>query len=88
MNLNTINTPDQLKQANSEPAVTIEQALDVISEFSPAQTKELAMSMIEQLRKFHVRVSLKEGIDNPQAWACDAGILAVALNCLDQVELG
>ena len=87
MNLSSISTPDQLKQANQEPAVTVEQALEVISEFNPSQTKALAMSLVEQLRKFHVRVSLKENIDNPQAWACDAGILAVALNCLEQVEL-
>ena len=87
MNLSSITTPEQLKQANQEPAVTVEQALDVISEFNPAQTKALAMNLVEQLRKFHVRVSLKDGIDNPQAWACDAGILAVALNCLDQVEI-
>ena len=87
MNLSSITTPEQLKQANQEPAVTVEQALDVISEFNPAQTKALAMNLVEQLRKFHVRVSLRDGIDNPQAWACDAGILAVALNCLDQVEI-
>ena len=87
MNLSSISTPDQLKQANQEPAVTVEQALEVISEFNPSQTKALAMSLVEQLRKFHVRVSLKDGIENPQAWACDAGILAVALNCLDQVEI-
>ena len=87
MNLSEITTPDQLKQMNDTPAVTVEQALEVISEFNPAQTKALAMNLVEQLRKFHVRVSLKDGIDNPQAWACDAGILAVALNCLDQVEI-
>ena len=87
MNLSEITTPDQLMQMNETPAVSVEQALDVISEFNPAQTKALAMNLVEQLRKFHVRVSLKDGIDNPQAWACDAGILAVALNCLDQVEL-
>ena len=87
MNLSEITTPDQLKQANDQPSVTIEQALEVISEFSPSQTKALAMNLVEQLRKFHVRVSLKDGIDNPQAWACDAGILAVALNCLEQVDL-
>ena len=87
MNLSSITTPEQLKQANQEPAVTVEQALEVISEFNPAQTKALAMSLVEQLRKFHVRVSLKEDIENPQAWACDAGILAVALNCLEQVEI-
>ena len=87
MNLSEITTPDQLKQMNDTPAVTVEQALEVISEFNPSQTKALAMSLVEQLRKFHVRVSLKDGIENPQAWACDAGILAVALNCLDQVEI-
>ena len=87
MDLANITTPDQLKQMNDTPAVTVEQALEVISEFNPAQTKALAMNLVEQLRKFHVRVSLKDGIDNPQAWACDAGILAVALNCLDQVDL-
>ena len=87
MNLSEITTPDQLKQMNDTPAVTVEQALEVISEFNPAQTKALAMNLVEQLRKFHVRVSLKDNIDNPQAWACDAGILAVALNCLDQVEI-
>lgn len=87
MNLSEITTPDQLKQMNDTPAVSVEQALEVISEFNPAQTKALAMNLVEQLRKFHVRVSLKDGIDNPQAWACDAGILAVALNCLDQVEI-
>jgi len=87
MNLSEITTPEQLKQMNESPAVSVEQALDVISEFNPAQTKALAMNLVEQLRKFHVRVSLKDGIDNPQAWACDAGILAVALNCLDQVEI-
>ena len=87
MNLSEITTPAQLKQENEKPAVTVEQALEVISEFNPSQTKALAMNLVEQLRKFHVRVSLKDGIDNPQAWACDAGILAVALNCLDQVEL-
>jgi hypothetical protein len=87
MNLSEITTPDQLMQMNETPAVSVEQALDVISEFNPAQTKALAMNLVEQLRKFHVRVSLKDGIDNPQAWACDAGILAVALNCLDQVEI-
>ena len=87
MNLSEITTPDQLKQMNDTPAVTVEQALEVISEFNPAQTKALAMNLVEQLRKFHVRVSLKDGIDNPQAWACDAGILAVALICLDQVEI-
>ena len=87
MNLSEITTPDQLMQMNETPAVSVEQALDVISEFNPAQTKALAMNLVEQLRKFHVRVSLKDGIDNPQAWACDAGILAVALNCLDQVDL-
>ena len=87
MNLSEITTPEQLKQMNETPAVSVEQALDVISEFNPAQTKALAMNLVEQLRKFHVRVSLKDGIDNPQAWACDAGILAVALNCLDQVEI-
>ena len=87
MNLSEITTPDQLMQMNETPAVSVEQALYVISEFNPAQTKALAMNLVEQLRKFHVRVSLKDGIDNPQAWACDAGILAVALNCLDQVEI-
>ena len=87
MNLSEITTPDQLMQMNESPAVSVEQALEVISEFNPAQTKALAMNLVEQLRKFHVRVSLKDGIDNPQAWACDAGILAVALNCLDQVEI-
>ena len=87
MNLSEITTPDQLKQMNDTPAVTVEQALEVISEFNPAQTKALAMNLVEQLRKFHVRVSLKDNIENPQAWACDAGILAVALNCLDQVEI-
>ena len=87
MNLSEITTPDQLKQMNDTPAVSVEQALEVISEFNPEQTKLLAMNLVEQLRKFHVRVSLKDGIDNPQAWACDAGILAVALNCLDQVEI-
>ena len=87
MNLSEITTPDQLMQMNETPAVSVEQALDVISEFNPAQTKALAMNLVEQLRKFHVRVSLKDGIDNPQAWACDAGILAVALHCLDQVEI-
>ena len=87
MNLSEITTPDQLKQANDQPSVTVEQALEVISDFNPAQTKALAVSLVEQLRKFHVRVSLKDGIENPQAWACDAGILAVALNCLEQVEL-
>ena len=87
MNLSEITTPDQLKQMNDTPAVSVEQALEVISEFNPTQTKALAMNLVEQLRKFHVRVSLKDGIDNPQAWACDAGILAVALNCLDQVEI-
>ena len=87
MNLSEITTPEQLMQMNESPAVSVEQALDVISEFNPAQTKALAMNLVEQLRKFHVRVSLKDGIDNPQAWACDAGILAVALNCLDQVEI-
>ena len=87
MNLSEITTPDQLKQANQEPSVTIEQALDVISEFNPSQTKALAMNLVEKLRKFHVKVSLRDNIDNPQAWACDAGILAVALNCLDQVEI-
>lgn len=87
MNLSEITTPEQLMQMNETPAVSVEQALDVISEFNPAQTKALAMNLVEQLRKFHVRVSLKDGIDNPQAWACDAGILAVALNCLDQVEI-
>ena len=87
MNLSEITTPDQLKQMNDTPAVSVEQALEVISEFNPEQTKALAMNLVEQLRKFHVRVSLKDGIDNPQAWACDAGILAVALNCLDQVEI-
>ena len=87
MNLSEITTPEQLMQMNETPAVSVEQALEVISEFNPAQTKALAMNLVEQLRKFHVRVSLKDGIDNPQAWACDAGILAVALNCLDQVEI-
>ena len=87
MNLSEITTPEQLMQMNETPAVSVEQALDVISEFNPAQTKALAMNLVEQLRRFHVRVSLKDGIDNPQAWACDAGILAVALNCLDQVEI-
>ena len=87
MNLSEITTPAQLKQENEKPAVTVEQALEVISEFNPSQTKALAMNLVEQLRKFHVRVSLKDGIENPQAWACDAGILAVALNCLEQVEL-
>ena len=87
MNLSEITTPAQLEQANSEPAVSVEQALDVISEFNPAQTKALAMNLVEKLRKFHVKVSLRDNVDNPQAWACDAGILAVALNCLDQVDL-
>ena len=87
MNLSEITTPAQLKQENEKPAVTVEQALEVISEFNPSQTKALAMNLVEQLRKFHVRVSLKDNIENPQAWACDAGILAVALNCLEQVEL-
>ena len=87
MNLSEITTPDQLKQMNDTPAVTIEQALEVISEFNPAQTKALAMNLVEKLRKFHVNVSLRDNIENPQAWACDAGILAVALNCLDQVDL-
>ena len=87
MNLSEITTPAQLKQENEKPAVTVEQALEVIADFNPSQTKALAMSLVEQLRKFHVRVSLKENIENPQAWACDAGILAVALNCLEQVEL-
>ena len=87
MNLSEITTPEQLKQANSEPAVSVEQALDVIAEFNPGQTLELSKHLVNKLRKFHVQVSLKEGIDNPQAWACDAGILAVALQCLDQIEL-
>ena len=87
MNLSEITTPAQLQQENEKPAVTVEQALDVISEFNPAQTKALAMNLVEKLRKFHVKVSLKDNVDNPQAWACDAGILAVALNCLDQVDI-
>ena len=87
MNLSEITTPAQLQQENEKPAVSVEQALEVISEFNPSQTKALAMSLVEQLRKFHVRVSMNEKIDNPQAWACDAGILAVALNCLEQVDL-
>ena len=87
MNLSEITTPAQLKQANSEPAVSVEQALDVISEFNPTQTLELSKHLVNKLRKFHVQVSMKDGIDNPQAWACDAGILAVALQCLSEIEL-
>ena len=87
MNLSEITAPAQLEQANSEPAVSVEQALEVISEFNPAQTLELSKHLVNKLRKFHVHVSQRNGIDNPQAWACDAGILAVALNCLEQVEL-
>ena len=87
MNLSSITTPEQLKQANQEPAVSVEQALEVIAEFNPQQSMALAISLVEQLRKFHVQVSLKEDISNPQAWACDAGILAVALNCLEQVDI-
>ena len=87
MNLSEITTPAQLEQANQEPVITVEQALEVIGEFNPEQALALAKHLVNNLRKFHVRVSLKDGIDNPQAWACDAGILAVALNCLEQVEL-
>ena len=59
----------------------------MIAEFNPGQTLELSKHLVNKLRKFHVQVSIKDGIDNPQAWACDAGILAVALQCLDQIEL-
>ena len=87
MNLSDITTPSELQQANAEPAVTAEQAFEFISELNPPQTLALATHLVEKLRKFHVQVSMKNGIDNPQAWACDAGILAVALNCLEQVDL-
>ena len=87
MNLSEITTPAQLEQANSEPAVSVEQALDVISGLNPEQALHLSKFLVQKLRKLHVSVSLKETTENPQAWACDAGILAVALNCLDQVDL-
>ena len=87
MNLSEITTPEQLKQANSEPVVSVEQALEVIAEFNPAQTLALATNLVGKLRTFHVHVSQNDNIQNKQAWACDAGILAVALNCLEQIDL-
>ena len=87
MNFETINTPADLVNMNDTPAVSVEQAMDVISEFNPAQSLALATHLVERLRQFHVNVSLKDNCKNPQAWACDAGILAVALNCLNEIEL-
>ena len=87
MNLSEITTPAQLKQANEEPSITIEQALEVIGDFNPEQALALATHLVDRLRQFHVNISLREDCKNKQAWACDAGILAVALNCLQEIEI-
>ena len=65
----------------------MEEHFEFINGLNPAQTLHLSKFLVEKLRKLHVNVSMKDSTENQQAWACDAGILAVALNCLEQIEL-
>ena len=87
MNLSDISTPSQLQQANAEPAVSLEQALDVIFDLPPDATLQLSINLVSKLRQFHYNVSMNENIENQRTWAYDAGILAVALNCLNEIAL-
>ena len=87
MSLSDITTPAQLQEANQKPVYSMEEHFEFIQNLNPEQALHLSKFLVEKVRKLHVAVSLKETTENPQAWACDAGILAVALNCLEQVEL-
>ena len=87
MNLSEITTPAQLQEENNKPVYSVEEHFEFIQGLNPEQTLHLSKFLVEKLRKLHVNVSMKDNTENPQAWACDAGILAVALNCLQQIEL-
>jgi len=85
MDLTSINSPSDLLKANkSNPMLDL---IDQIHDLGPEAALMVAQLCTSKLHTLHTRMAQRDDVKNPLAWAQDAGILEVAMNCLNNIQL-
>ena len=85
MNFDTINSPADLAKANElNPA---EQFVSQLDELSPQEALAVTQMLVNKLHKLHCNMAQRDDISSPLAWAKDAGMLEVAMNILNNIDL-
>ena len=85
MNFETINSPADLAKANDiSPATEFVNKLD---ELSPQEALAVVQMLTSKLHKLHCNMAQRDDVSSPLAWAKDAGMLEVAMNILNNIDL-
>jgi hypothetical protein len=85
MNLSDITTPaDLVKQNDISPAKDFVNQLD---ELGPAEALAVTQMLVNKLHQLHCNMAQRDDVSSPLAWAKDAGMLEVAMNILNNIEL-
>jgi hypothetical protein len=85
MDFSTITSPADLVKANE--ANPVAEFVNQLDDLNPAQTLAVCQMLTEKLHTFHCKIAARGDMGNPQVWANDAGMLEVAMNILNNIEL-
>ena len=85
MNLSDINSPAELVRANDTNS--IKEFVSQLDELSPEEALAVCQMLTTKLYKLHERMAQRDDVNNPLGWAVQAGMLEVALNILNNIQL-
>ena len=87
MNLENINTPEDLVKENTTPTDK-ERVVELMKEFGYDDSKEIIIWLVDNMRNYHMYMSNKlfqEGDENGMSWCSDTGKLSIVLDTLKSV---